>query len=266
MKKVKLLNIEIDNVSLEEILQKLDSGVVLTPNIDHLMQLQTDRDFYNIYRCADYKLCDSQLLFYVSRLLGTPIKEKIAGADFFPAFYTHHRNNKNTRIFLLGGSNQAVARQASLKINHKVGRNIVVGSYSPSFGFENDERECMEIVKMINRTNATVLAVGLGAPKQEKWIHKYQSLLPKIKIFLPIGATINFEAGKQKRAPQWMRARGLEWLHRLLYEPGRLWHRYLIKDLPFFWLILLQKLNVYKMPFDEKSNYDLYDDAEYWTI
>jgi N-acetylglucosaminyldiphosphoundecaprenol N-acetyl-beta-D-mannosaminyltransferase len=242
--KVKLLNIEIDNLSKAEVLQNLKSGVVFTPNVDHLMKLQNDREFLDVYSRAEYKLCDSQILLYASRFLGKPIKEKISGSDLFPAFYNFHKKNERIKIFLLGAG-EGVAYKAQQNINAKVGRNIVVGSHSPSFGFEQNEKECQEIVEIIKRSGATVLAVGLGAPKQEKWIYRYKDQLPNIKIFLAIGATIDFEAGNIKRSPKFISNLGLEWLYRMVAEPKRLWKRYLIEDLPFFWLILQQKLNFY---------------------
>lgn len=254
MSKVNLLNLEFDNLSIKELLRQLKSGVVFTPNVDHLMKLQCDREFFRAYETADYKLCDSQILIYASRFLGTPFKEKISGSDFFPAFYTYHRNNEKIRIFLLGGQ-KGIAVRAQERINRKVGRNMVVAAYSPSFGFENDERECAEIVEMINRSGATVLAIGVGAPKQEKWIYKYRDKLPKIDFFFAIGATIDFEAGNVKRAPKWMSEVGFEWLYRLLLEPHRLWKRYLVEDLPFFWLIIKQKFNIYTFPYSEKRAY-----------
>lgn len=256
MEKVTILNITIDNLLRKELLDKLKSGVVFTPNVDHLIKLQKDEDFYKVYLIADYKLCDSQVLIYASKFLGTPIKQKISGSDFFPAFYNYHKYNEEIKIFLLGAAT-GVAKKAQEKINRKVGRNIVVGSYSPSFGFEKDELECMEIVKIINQSEATVLSVGLGAPKQEKWIYKYKDKLPNIKIFLAVGATIDFEANKLKRSPQWMSDSGLEWLYRLLAEPKRLWKRYLIEDLLFFWLILQQKLNLYTIPDRNEPNYQV---------
>ena len=97
------------------------------------------------------------------------------------------------------------------------------------------------------------LAVGVGAPKQEKWILKYKDLMPNVKIFMAIGATIDFEAGNVKRAPQWMSRYGLEWLYRLLSEPSRLWKRYLVDDLPFFWLILKQRFGWYRNSFEKKE-------------
>lgn len=254
MRKVNVLSIWIDNLFKTELLEKLKHGIVFTPNVDHLIKLQHDQEFFKAYCAADYKLCDSQILMYASRFLGTPIKEKISGSDFFPAFYTYHKNNQDIRIFLLGGE-EGVARKAQARINRKVGRKIVVGAHSPSFGFENNEKECMEIVETINKSGATVLAIGVGAPKQEKWIYKYKDKLQNIKIFLAVGATIDFEAGNVSRAPKWMSDMGFEWLHRIMVEPRRLWKRYLVDDLPFLWLILKQKFNLYKMPLVEETVY-----------
>jgi exopolysaccharide biosynthesis WecB/TagA/CpsF family protein len=256
MKRVNLLNIEFDNLRVVELLRELKFGVVFTPNVDHLMKLQHDDEFFKAYQIAHYKLCDSKILIYASRFLGTPIKEKISGSDFFPAFYNYHRNNERIKIFLLGG-NQGIAKRAQERINKKIGRNIVVAGHSPSFGFEDDEEECRQIIKMIDESEATVLAIGVGAPKQEKWIYKYKDKLPKVNFFFAIGATIDFEAGNVKRAPKWMSDVGFEWLYRLLSEPQRLWKRYLIEDLPFFWLILKQKLNLYRIP--KKSEEQLYE-------
>lgn len=248
MNRIKLLNVSIDNLSQAELLSKLKSGIVFTPNVDHLMKLQDDRDFFQSYNLANYKLCDSKILFYISRLLGTPIKEKISGSDLFPAFYEYHKNNEDIKIFLLG-AREGVAIEAKNKINIKAGREIVVGAHSPSFGFEKDEEECLKIIEIINQSGATVLAVGVGAPKQEKFICKYKDKLPNIKIFLAIGATLDFEAGNIKRAPKWISESGLEWLYRLLSEPKRLWKRYLVHGPLFFWLVFKQKINLYVDPF-----------------
>lgn len=256
MKKVKLLNVWIDNFLKPEFLEELKEGLVFTTNVDHIIKLQNDREFLQAYSRADYKVCDSQILIYASRFLGTPIKEKISGSDLFPAFYNYHKNHEQIKIFLLGAT-EGVASKAQDKINSKIGRNIIVKAHSPSFGFERNEKECLELVEMINRSEATVLAMGVGSPKQEKWLSKYKDKLTNIKIFLGIGATIDFEAGNVKRAPKWMSDVGLEWLYRLISEPKRLWKRYLIEGLPIFWLVLKQKLNLYKMPIIEEQLYEL---------
>lgn len=256
MKKVKILNLEFDNLSKVEFLENLQSGVVFTPNVDHLIKLENDSEFLQAYSISDYKLCDSQILIYASRFLGTAIKEKISGSDIFPAFYNYHKKNEDIKIFLLGAG-EGIALIAQKKINKKVGRNIVVATYSPPFGFEKDENECQNIVDMINDSGATVLVIGVGAPKQEKWLYNYKDKLPYIKIFMALGATIDFEADNVKRAPKWMSEVGLEWLFRLLCEPKRLWKRYLVDDVVFFLLILRQKL---KLSFKKKA------DSKVWQI
>ncbi|MEA5417718.1 WecB/TagA/CpsF family glycosyltransferase [Spirulina sp. CCNP1310] len=246
MSKINILNITIDNLSLAQLLDDIkQGGFVVTPNADHLIQLQNDPEFFHVYRNADYVICDSQILIYISWFFGKKIREKISGSDFFPAFYWHYRNDPDIRIFLLGAG-PGVALQAQKNINEKVGREMVVATYSPSYGFEKNEAECHEIIDMINATNANVLAVGLGAPKQEKWIYKYRSYLKEIKIFLAIGATIDFEAGVVPRAPRQLSETGLEWVYRLAREPRRLWRRYLLGIIPMLSLILRQKLGIYR--------------------
>ncbi len=247
MEKVSLLNVSVDNIPMADFLEKLaqTGGVVFTPNVDHLVNLQKDQSFFEAYKNSDYRVCDSQILLFASKLLGQPIKEKISGSDLFPAFYNYHKNDESVKIFLLGAA-EGVAEIAKQNINNKVGREIVVATYSPPFGFEKNEIECQKIIDLINNSKATVLAIGVGAPKQEKWIVKYKNCLKNVKIFLAIGATIDFEAGHKKRSPKWMSEIGIEWLHRLLSEPQRLWKRYLVNSLPFWWLILQQKLGLYQ--------------------
>ena len=206
------------------------------------------------YYHSNYRLCDSKILQYISFLLVNPIKEKISGSDLFPAFYEYNKYNEDIRIFLLGGK-EGVPQQALVNINQKVGREIIVAAHSPSFGFEQNERECQEIVERINHSGATVLAVGVGAPKQEKWIAKYRQQLHNIKIFLAIGATIDFEAGNVKRSPKVMSEIGLEWLYRLSAEPTRLWKRYLVDSMPLLWLVGKQKINQYKFSHQLQTEY-----------
>ncbi|NEQ32651.1 MAG: WecB/TagA/CpsF family glycosyltransferase [Leptolyngbya sp. SIO4C5] len=255
MNQIRLLNIRIDNFSLTELLERLNpiwGGIVLTPNVDHLMKLQNDSHFYDIYQAAQYRICDSQILLYASKFLGTPISEKISGSDLFPAFCQKYGADPAVKIFLLGGA-PGVAQQAQQNINRRIGRELVVAAHSPSYGFEVKAGECQQILKLINQSSANVLAVGLGAPKQEKWIFKYKDSLKHIKVFLALGAALSFEAGTLSRAPRWMSDLGLEWLHRLLREPRRLWRRYLIDGLPFFKLIVQQKLNCYQDPFASRT-------------
>lgn len=249
MERLSILNVSIDNLTLPDLLENLkQGGFVVTPNVDHLVRLQFDRDFYEIYNGADYRVCDSQIVKYASRFLGRPIQEKISGSDLFPAFYQYYKDDPSVTVFLLGAA-EGVAAKAQESVNRKVNRQMVIGSYSPPFGFDKDSEECAKIIKMINDSKATVLVVGLGAPKQEKWIARFRSELTHVKVFLPLGATLDFEAGNVTRSPRWMSQVGLEWLYRLLMEPQRLWKRYLVDDLPFLKLILSEKFGFYRDPF-----------------
>jgi exopolysaccharide biosynthesis WecB/TagA/CpsF family protein len=250
--KIPILNIEVNNISKSDLLKNFTSGVLITPNVDHLMKLQKDREFYEIYQKADYVTVDSQIVKKSLQYLGTPVREIITGSDFLPSFYNYHKDNPDIKIFLLGAG-PGIADKALHNINNKVGREIIVGAHSPSFGFEKHEEECHKILDIIKSTAANVLVVGVGAPKQEKWIFNYKDQLPQIKIFLALGATIDFEAGNVKRAPKIFQRLALEWFYRLLKEPKRLWRRYLIEDLPFFLLVYKQKRNRYKNPFENIS-------------
>lgn len=250
MNKVRLLNIDLDNLTPDELLQQFTEGVLVTPNVDHLMKLQKDKDFYECYQTAEFVVCDSRILFMLSKILfpANPLKAQITGSDFFPAFCDYHsRNTENVKIFLLGGTAESV-QQAMLKINQRTNSNVVIGAYSPPFGFEKSPEESQKIVELIRASGANTLAVGVGAPKQEKWIYKHRVAMPEIKRFLAIGATIEFESGNLSRAPKWMTKFGLEWLYRLAQEPKRLTKRYLQEDMPIFVLLLKQRLGNYRNP------------------
>ncbi|MCD4790273.1 MAG: WecB/TagA/CpsF family glycosyltransferase [Bacteroidales bacterium] len=249
--RISILNIKVDNITKNDLLKKFDKGVLVTPNVDHLMKLQHDRELYEIYQKAEYVTVDSQIVRLALKFLGTPVKEVITGSDFFPSFYNYHKENDKIKIFLLGAA-PGVADKALKIINEKVGRKIIVGACSPSFGFEKNKTECENIINIIGNTSANVLVVGVGAPKQEKWIYKYKNRLSNINIFLAIGATIDFEAGNIKRAPKIFQKLAIEWLYRLIKEPRRLWRRYFVEDLPFFYLIAKLKFNKYRNPFAEK--------------
>lgn len=246
--KIHILNIDILSLTQKELLEKMAEGVLYTPNLDHLIKLGHDREFYDIYQQAEWVVCDSKILYLASRLLKQPLPMAIPGSSFFSAYYNYHANNPDCRIFLLGAA-EGVAKKAMENINGKVGREIVVGAHSPSYGFERDEKECAELVEIVNASGATVLLVGVGAPKQEKWIAKYRNQMPEVKLFMALGATIDFEAGNIKRAPKIFQALAMEWFYRFLKEPKRLFRRYFVDDIQFFYYFAKQLLGLYKDPF-----------------
>lgn len=247
-KTIKILNSNILSLIQMDLLNQLQRGVLITPNLDHLVKLQHDREFYEVYRQAEWVVCDSKILYMLSKLLKHPLPEAIPGSSFFTAFYMFHKDDPDCRIFLLGAK-EGIAQKAMERINEKVGRKIVVGAHSPSFGFEKNERECEALVDIVNKSGANVLLVGVGAPKQEKWIMKYRNQMPDVDLFMALGATIDFEAGTLKRAPRLWQKLGMEWLYRCLKEPRRLFKRYFVDDMQFFYYFAQQLLGIYKDPF-----------------
>lgn len=245
---VSILNINILSITQKKLLRQLTSGILITPNVDHLIKLQKDKEFYEVYQQADWIICDSKILYLLSKLLKHPLPEAIPGSSFFTAFYEYHKDDSNCKIFLLGAG-EGIAAKAQRNINKKVGREIVVGAHSPSYGFEKKPEECEELIRIVNASGANVLLVGVGAPKQEKWIMKYRDRMPNIDIFMGLGATIDFEAGTLKRAPIFWQKIGMEWLYRCLKEPKRLFKRYFIDDMKFFYYFGQQLLGIYKNPF-----------------
>ena len=249
---IELLNIRINNISINDLLQSYDKGVIVTPNLDHLMLLQKSEKMFDAYNNAEYVTVDSQILYLVLKLLRKPVVEKISGSDFLPAYCNHHKDNSDIKIFLLGAA-PGIAEKAAKNINKKTGRNIITGYHSPSMNFVNDEAECNEVIKLINQNEANVLVVGLGAPKQEIWIEKYRNRFDTIHSFMALGATIDFESGVKPRSPKWMSTFGIEWLYRLIQEPRRMWKRYLITDTQFFLLIAKDLLGLYTPPYQKKK-------------
>jgi N-acetylglucosaminyldiphosphoundecaprenol N-acetyl-beta-D-mannosaminyltransferase len=246
--KIQLLNIALANITADQLLKEVTSGTIFPMNVDTLVTLQKDEGYYKACSTASYLTVDSQIILFLLRIFGNNIKEKIAGSDFFPAFCKYHKDSGNIRIFVLGGLGNVATRVQKI-LNTDAGRMIVVGAYSPSYGFDTNPSECENIVHRINDSGATVLAVGVGAPRQEKWIHQYRHALPNIKLFMAVGATLDFIAGTQRRAPKWMQNSGLEWLFRLVLHPKRLAGRYLLRDAKFFYYFLLQRTKRYKNPF-----------------
>ena len=250
MKCIRVLNIDILSIKNRNLLEKLEQGVLFTPNVDHIVRLQKDKAFYEAYQKADWVVCDSVILHRLSQLLKQSILESIPGSTFFHDFCDYHRQDENCRIFILGGKD-GIAQQAMTNINQRIGRSIVVGAHSPSFNFVTDEQESKELVNMINDSGATVLMVCATSPKQEIWITRYKHLLKDVKLFMALGATVDFEAGVVRRCPLWIQRLGLEWFWRFLQEPRRLFKRYWVDDMKFFWYFGKQLLGQYKNPFED---------------
>lgn len=232
---MKFLNTEVDNLTFDEALSRIDrlieigcGGYVVTPNVDHIVQLEHNEDFCRAYRDASMVLTDGQPLIWISRLLGCPIKEKISGSDMFPRLCALAARKGYTMYFL--GAAEGVAAEAARRLIQKNPGLKIVGTYSPDYGFEKDIRKTEEVLERIEEASPDILIVGLGTPKQELFLWQHQTRLKGILSF-GVGASLDFEAGNVHRAPRWMQKCGLEWFYRLCREPGRLFKRYLIDDM-----------------------------------
>jgi exopolysaccharide biosynthesis WecB/TagA/CpsF family protein len=245
-RQARLLNVWVDNLSVQEIVERLDEDVLFTVNVDHLCQLQRNPDFAAAYASATIVSCDSKYVRSGVLALGRGPMTKACGSDIVPAYWRHHSQNPDVGIFLLGAA-PGVAEAAQARINRLAGRKIVVDVFGPSMNFVNDEAECQAAVDLVNASGATCLIVGLGAPKQEIWINRHRHLMPAVKVYMGVGATIDYEAEAVRRAPLWVRKLAMEWLHRVVTEPRRYAMRYL-RNFEFFWLVLKDWAGFYRAP------------------
>lgn len=211
-------------------------GLVVTPNVDHVVMMESDSDMRLIFQEALFSFADGMPIVWLSRLLlDSPLPERVTGADLFPAL-CETAAAKGLNVFFLGG-NPGVADTAARKLKSKNPDLNICGTYCPPYGFESDEQETRRIIDLINTCKPDILFVGVGTPKQEKWAYKNCESLNTGPI-LCIGASFDFIAGTLKRAPVIIQKSGFEWLWRLIKEPRRLWRRYLLRDSRFIFLAL----------------------------
>lgn len=235
MARIKFMNTDIDNLTMaetlneiEKLIQKKNCSYVVTPNVDHIVRLEKDEELQKVYKNASLILTDGKPLIWISKWYKTPIKEKISGSDLFPRV-CQLAANKNYTMYLLGAA-EGVADTAARNLMKKYPGLNIVGTYSPPFGFEKNEQEMNKIKTQIQDVHPDILIVGLGCPKQEKFMYYHCKELG-VPISFGLGASIDFEAGNIKRAPKWMSNHGLEWLYRFSKEPKRLFKRYFVDDL-----------------------------------
>lgn len=235
MTRMRLMNTEIDNLTMDETLDAIDSLIkedncsyVVTPNVDHIVQLEKDEELKRVYENASLILTDGKPLIWISNWYKTPIKEKISGSDLFPRV-CELAAKKGYTMYLLGAA-EGVADKAAKNLMDKYKGLNIVGTYSPPFGFEKDKVELKKIERQIQEVHPDILIVGLGCPKQEKYMYHHCKELD-VPISFGLGASIDFEAENIKRAPRWMSEHGLEWLYRITQDPKRLAKRYLVDDM-----------------------------------
>jgi len=231
--KTKLFGIELDAIRFSEAVRQVHAWVeqgehrchyIVTPNVDHAVMFQERADLRDAYHDAALVLADGAPVVWAAKLLGRMLPGRVPGSDLTPAVFAAARKTRPLTTFLLGAG-PGVARRAGERIEAIWPAVKVVGTYSPPLGFEKNDVENAAIVERINAASADLLVIGLGAPKQELWIHRFAPQL-NTSVALCVGATIDFLAGEKQRAPKVLQRVGLEWLHRVASEPRRLLKRY----------------------------------------
>ena len=228
-----LLGVEIDNLSVAQFLARLTDFVASSEtnhiayvNIDCMNIAQVDKNYARILRDADLVYPDGMGVIFASWIFGQPLRERVNAGDLLPEF-CRLCVERGYKLYLLGGQEGTAAEAVANLVKDYPGLQIA-GIHHGYF----DESESGKIIEEINASKADILLVGMGAPRQEVWIRRHKDEL-KVPVAWGVGALFDYYALRFPRAPVWMRAIGLEWMFRLMLEPGRLWKRYLLGNFLF---------------------------------
>jgi N-acetylglucosaminyldiphosphoundecaprenol N-acetyl-beta-D-mannosaminyltransferase len=218
---------------IEHILGELATGkggVVVTPNVDHLRRRGRDLSFLALLAEANLVVADGMPLVWASRLQGTPLPQRVAGSDLISSL-SAAAASQGRSVYLLGGD-PGTAQGAAVTLRDRYPQLRVAGTCCPPVGFERDEAELARLADELNQAKPDIVYVALGSPKQELLIDRMRRVLPGA-WWLGVGVSFSFLCGDMRRAPLWMRKWGMEWVHRLLQEPRRLFKRYVVVGVPF---------------------------------
>ena len=245
--KVNILGTPVSSLTMDELFSDWESvikakekaQVCITP-VNSILAARATARVQEIYKNADYVLCDGVPVKWASNFLGDPIKERITGLDVLPRIFPFAAS-RNFTVFLLGAS-PGVADQLKGVMEEKHPGVKIVGSFVPPFRAVFSKEENQEMMEVINAVKPDILLVSLTAPKQDIWIAEN---LDKLDTHLAIGIGGAFEvaAGMIQRAPLWMQKSGLEWFYRFLQEPERMFRRYFVEAPVFIPLIIQQRFS-----------------------
>ncbi len=242
----RFFNISFDSISESALVQYIVAqaklgfgGDVITINLDHLRRLTLDAEFRQTVQKAKVRIADGMPIIWASRLQGKPLPERVTGSNLIYSL-TEAAADNDLSIFFLGGADDTAQRTADI-LKAKYPKLQVAGVYAPPFGFEHQLREIEHICGLLETIQPNIVYVALGSPKTER-LFAHISPVVEQAWWLGVGAGFNFVTGEKLRAPQWMQRFGLEWAHRLWLEPIRLFDRYIVKGLPFFWRLMMHAL------------------------
>lgn len=223
--------------------RRAESRYVCAANVHMLMEAHDDASFREAVGRAALVTPDGMPLVWVMRRLGVKNQQRVYGPDL-TLHVARAASEQSIPIGLYGGTPQTLARlSGNLKLQYP-GLHIAY-AFSPPFHPMSPEEDAQATDEII-RSGARILFVGLGCPKQERWMAEHQDRIPA--VMLGVGAAFDIHAGEKPQAPAWMQSAGLEWLFRLASEPRRLWRRYLYHNPRFVILVLLQLLRQNRNP------------------
>ena len=198
--KIEIFGIKFDNLTMEEAIKRI-KGFVVLPYSCFVVRAQKDEEFRKILNSADFCLCEGKGLWLMARLLGKKLKQNINGVELIKKL--------KGRIFLFGGK-EGIAEKVKQKLNAEV------------VGAENGYQDFDKAIEKINIVKPDILLVGLGSPKQERFIYHNLSKMPSVKLAIGVGGAFDFISGRVKRAPKIFQRTGFEWLWRLAIQPRRI--------------------------------------------
>ena len=219
--------------TIEHVFDELEAdrgGWIITVNLQHMHRCENDVTYRHLVKEAELVVADGMPLVWAARLHGTPLPERVAGSDLVPQI-SAAAAEKGRSIFLIGGAAGAAAgAAAALRAKHP--NLMIAGTHVPPYGFEDDDEEVEKIRRAVVEGSADIIFVALGSPKQERLIYRLKNECPRA-WWLGVGISFSFLAGQVHRAPPLLQRLGLEWLHRLVQEPRRLFRRYIIEGVPY---------------------------------
>ena len=234
---VDILGFSMDLVSYEETVERVVSWIrgdrrpriLLTVNSSLLVMRESDRAFRRACDNVDLSVPDGVPVVWLSKLLGTPLKERIAGVDLMYSLL-QRGNDEKLRVYFLGGTEQVITRLQAI-CRDRFPDLVIAGARNGYF----DSGEEQEIFESIRESNSDLLFIGMPSPEKELIadIRKEEIGVP---VIIGVGGSFDVITGKVRRAPRLMQTAGLEWLWRLLMEPRKLWRRYLYTNTRFLWL------------------------------
>lgn len=240
--RITMMGCKIDNFTMEETLQKVEEFIHsgrphqhVVVNVDKLVKAERDTELRRIINDCALINVDGMPVVWASRLLGKPLKERVAGVDLFEALMRRSAD-KQWRVYLLGAREEVVSEVKRLYELKYPG--LTVAGYRNGYWSEAEEPG---VVAEITAARADLLFVAISSPKKEHFLGQYQGQM-KVPFAMGVGGTFDVAVGRVKRAPVWMQKSGLEWFYRFLQEPRRMFRRYFIEDMAFIRLFLKEAL------------------------